>query len=318
MTVSHRATSPRPADVVADAVRADQLGTCVCLALDDPSALRRLQDGAAELRDAPHLGLVLVRVMRTAMDLVGADFGNVQVVDPCDGSLVLVTQCGFGPRFLDHFAVVDDDHCVCGRAARRGDQEVVADVRAAPGMARHEGIFRAAGVRAVQSTPLVDCAGRLVGMVSTHMSEPGQPSERDLGIMRLYGLLAGESIGRRLRGPHVDGVPPGLRDEVAPVARCDPGRMPADPLMSRILSDAINRIFSAGLSLAGALPRVTDDFAAQRVRACIEELDGMIHSMQRAAVDLGVRGEHRKSPTRQSAGRLHGPSDETDTPAHRA
>ncbi|MFF0223929.1 GAF domain-containing protein [Streptomyces sp. NPDC004629] len=293
MTVAYRASSPRPAGVMADAARADQLGTCVSLALDDPSALRQLQDAAAELRDAPHLALVLVRVVRTAMALVAADFGYVQVIDPCDGSLVLVTQCGFGPEFLDHFAVVHDDHCVCGRAARQGAQAVVTDVLAAPDMARHEGIFRAAGVRAVQSTPLVDCVGRLVGMVSTHMSEPGRPSDHDLRIMRLYGLLAGESVGRRLRAPSVDGVPPGLLHDAAPGARQDPGQAPADPLMSRILSDTINRIFSAGLSLAGALPRITDDFAAQRVRAGIEELDEMIRSMQRAAVDLGVRDEHR-------------------------
>ncbi|MER6524051.1 GAF domain-containing protein [Streptomyces sp. NPDC001508] len=318
MTVSYRATSPRPAGVVADAVRADQLGTCVSLALDDPSALRQLQDAAAELRDAPHLALVLVRVVRTAMALAGADFGNVQVVDLSDGSLVLVTQCGFGPGFLDHFAVVQGEHCVCGRAARQGAQAVVADVLAAPDMAPHEGIFRTAGVRAVQSTPLVDCVGRLVGVVSTHMSEPGQPSEHSLRIMRLYGLLAGESIGRWLRGPSADGVPPGLRHDATPLARCVPDQALTDPLMSRILSDTINRIFSAGLSLAGALPRITDDFAAQRVRAGIEELDGMIRSMQRAAVDLGVRGEHRESATGPTARRLRRGSGETDAPAHRA
>ncbi|MFJ5837663.1 GAF domain-containing protein [Streptomyces shenzhenensis] len=316
--VSYRANSPQSVDMVAAAARADQLGSCVALALDDPSALRQLLDAAAELRDDPHLAQVLVHVMRTAMALVGADFGDVQAVNPHDGSLVLVTQCGLSSEFVDHFAVVHDDRCVCGRAARQGCQAAVADVRADPAVAPHEKVFRAAGVRAVQATPLVDCSGRLVGVVSTYMSEPGQPPDHDLRIMQLYGLLAGESVGRHLRGPSADGAPSALRHDTKTGTRCGPEHALTDPLMSRILSDTINRIFSAGLDLAGALPRVTDDFAAQHVQAAIEELDGMIRSMQRAAIDHGVGAETGDSATGQTVGRLSRPSGEAATSAHGA
>ena len=54
------------------------------------------------------------------MALVGGDFGNIQTVDPATGSLHLVTQAGFGPEFLDYFAVVEDVHSTCGRTARQG------------------------------------------------------------------------------------------------------------------------------------------------------------------------------------------------------
>ena len=40
--------------------------------------------------------------------------------------------------------------------------------------------YLATGIRAVQSTPLVSRAGKLVGMISTHWKQPHEPSERDL------------------------------------------------------------------------------------------------------------------------------------------
>ena len=94
--------------------------------------------------------------------------GNIQIADPATGSLMLVTQAGFGPEFLEYFTVVDgDSQSVCGRAAKHRAQTVVADVRSDPGFAPHREIAAAAGFRAVQSTPLTDYAGRLIGVVST-------------------------------------------------------------------------------------------------------------------------------------------------------
>lgn len=208
VTASYTSTSPaRPAHKVTAAHRADQLAAWVAFSLDEPPALKTLQDAAEELRDIPELPAVLPRVADAAMELLDAEFGNIQFVDPRDDSLVLVTQSGFGDEFLDHFAVVHDSHSVCGRAARQGAQAVTADVRDDQGLTPHQGVFRASGVRSVQSTPLVDHTGRLLGMISTHMSQPGRPSDQDLQIMELYGQLAGEVIARHLIVPDTAGHP---------------------------------------------------------------------------------------------------------------
>jgi hypothetical protein len=207
VTASYLSAGPRPARRVAITQRADQLAAWVALSLDQPSALKNLQDAAAELRDVPQLAAVLTRVARGAMALMGAEFGNIQFVDPRDDSLVLVTQSGFSREFLDHFAAVHDNRSVCGRAAWHGVQAVAADVRDDPAFAPHQKVFRAAGVRSVQSTPLVDRAGQLIGMISTHMSEPGRPSDQDLKIMELYGQLAGEIIARHLANRGINGHP---------------------------------------------------------------------------------------------------------------
>jgi hypothetical protein len=215
--------APASADRLAR--RVEHFASSVQFVLDGPDADRRLHALTKDLRTVPRLGALLPQVLRGAMALVGGDFGNIQIVDPATGSLRLITQAGFGPEFLDYFAVVEDVHSTCGRAARQGAQTAVADVRADPGFTPHREIAAAAGFRAVQSTPLVDYAGHLIGIVSTHFQRPHRPSDRDLRIMRLYADFAGEALTRHL-GQVSAGDPPDLVGRAMVSALLDPARVP--------------------------------------------------------------------------------------------
>jgi GAF domain-containing protein len=194
--------APASADRLAR--RVEHFASSVQFVLEDSDAARRLHALTKDLRTIPRLGTLLPQVLRGAMALVGGDFGNIQIVDPATGSLLLVTQAGFGPEFLGYFAVVEDVHSICGRAARQGAQTAVADVRADPGFTPHREIAAATGFRAVQSTPLVDYAGHLIGMVSTHFQRPHRPSDRDLRIMELYADFASEALTAHLGRPSGD------------------------------------------------------------------------------------------------------------------
>ena len=99
--------------------RVEHFASSVQFVLDDPDAARHLHDLTRDLRTVPQLGILLPQVLQGAMAFVGGDFGNIQIVDPATGSLRLVTQAGFGPEFLDYFAVVDDGiHSAGGRPGR--------------------------------------------------------------------------------------------------------------------------------------------------------------------------------------------------------
>jgi GAF domain len=178
--------------------RAEHFDSSVHFGLDEPDAMQRLHAVTKDLRAVAELDALLPKVLEGALSLTGADFGTVQIFDPAAGSLKIVTQAGFGSEFLEYFAVVDDDACACGRAAQEGAQVVIVDVNADAGFARHRDIAASAGFRTVQSTPLVDYAGRLIGMVSTHFRPPHRPSDRDLRVMELYGDFAGEAVRQRL------------------------------------------------------------------------------------------------------------------------
>ncbi|MEU8976547.1 GAF domain-containing protein [Streptomyces monashensis] len=265
--------------------RADQLTSCIALALDEPLVFMKLRDAAGELREAPDLAAALLPCVEEAMALTGGEFGNIQIVHPHNGSLVLVTQCGFGNEFLDHFALVNDSRSVCGRAAGGGAQAVVTDVRTDPALTPHQQVFRRAGVRSVQSTPLVDRTGRLIGMISTHTSQPGCPSDRDLRLLEFYAQLAGDVLAQHLSKPSANNDPVGPQQEASSCSPPPPDQEPTDSRITQILTDTTNRIFSAGISFAGALPLIDSELATQRVQDGINRLDETIRSIQRGALD---------------------------------
>jgi hypothetical protein len=185
--------------------RAGQFADGVRLDLDDsPVArvFRRTAPGAGAIAAA---GPLLDEVLDFGLELLHAERGNVQLADPATGALRIAAQRGFGAEFLDYFAVVADDGSACGRAARRAAQVMIADVTTDPGFAPHRDIAAASGFRAVQSTPLIDTSGRLVGMVSTHYPRPVSLPARDLQVMARFGALTGAWLG-----PLLDAAQPAL------------------------------------------------------------------------------------------------------------
>ena len=197
----HRSSAARLRALGQDdqARRAERFAAWVRLDLDEPEAARRLYAASRDLREVARPGLLFGKILEGALTLAGADRGNVQVLDRATGSLRIVAQAGFGAEFLEYFAVVDDTRSACGRAARERIQTVVVDVDIDEWFAPHRDIAAAAAFRAVQSTPLIERGGRLLGVVSTHYPRPYSPSARDREIIRRYGELAGQVMADYLR-----------------------------------------------------------------------------------------------------------------------
>jgi hypothetical protein len=174
----------------------------------EPQTAQVLHEALRDSRTAPTLGALLDEVLEFALTLLHAERGNVQLADPATGVLRIAAQRGFGTDFLEYFAAVTDDRSACGRAAQQHAQVVITDVTTDPGFAPHREIALASGFRAVQSTPLVNRAGHLVGMLSTHYPRPTTPPRRDLQIVSRFGALVGESLSTLLNGAQADGVVP--------------------------------------------------------------------------------------------------------------
>lgn len=115
----------------------------------------------------------LAVILDAAMQATAADLGNIQVVNAADGTLRMIVQRGFGPRFVDFFRVVKLDKSACSAALKARRRIVVRDVRES---ARYTEPARqtmlAAGAAACQSTPIIAADGMVVGMISTHFRAP--------------------------------------------------------------------------------------------------------------------------------------------------
>jgi GAF domain-containing protein len=125
---------------------------------------------------------LLTTVLDEAIALMGADMGNIQLFDPILGALLIEAQRGFQPPFLEHFSRVHKGEAACGMVLQRAQRIIIQDVADSPmslGTQALE-VLLDAGVRGVQSTPLVSTSGCLLGVLSTHVRRPRRPHDRTL------------------------------------------------------------------------------------------------------------------------------------------
>jgi hypothetical protein len=114
--------------------------------------------------------------------ITNADMANLQLVDPESGALFIAAQCGFSRAFLDYFGRVHEGEAACGHALKARKRIIVDDVTESlvfQGTPALE-VLLDAGVRAVQSTPLIGPSGATLGMLSTHWSTPCHLKAQDM------------------------------------------------------------------------------------------------------------------------------------------
>jgi len=136
-------------------------------------------------------------VLDATLALVGADMGNVQLLNPRVPELEIVAHRGFAENFLDFFRTVGaEDGSACGRTLKSSERVIIEDVDTDPDFRPYRRIAAEAGFRAVQTTPLRSRTGDLLGMISTHFREPHRPSDRGLRVLDLYARQAADFIER--------------------------------------------------------------------------------------------------------------------------
>lgn len=163
----------------------------------DLKTMLRLHELSTRLLKSTELQPLLEEILDATIELLHADFGNVQLCNPQSKALEIVAQRGFNQDFLDYFSSVHEDSAACGRAMQRRRRVIIDDVETDPDYAPHREIAASAGFRAVQFTPLFSRSGEQLGMISTHFRQPHHPSEHDCRFMDLYAHLAAEFIDRK-------------------------------------------------------------------------------------------------------------------------
>jgi len=145
----------------------------------------------------------LQRVLDAAIAITGAANGNIQLLEPSSGKLVIAVQHGFKAPFLQFFASVGEEQVTaCATAKRTRERLVIEDITTSPIFAGQPvlQVLLAAGVRAVQSTPLVSSAGAVLGMISTHFAAPHTMGERESRLLDLLARQAADYLERKRTG----------------------------------------------------------------------------------------------------------------------
>jgi DNA-binding NarL/FixJ family response regulator len=139
-------------------------------------------EGGHRIENNPYMrfarSALVSELLSSVIDATAADFCTIQLFDSTNRVLKIVAQHGFESEFLNYFSTVTDNaECVCGSAMNSRSRIVITDVATDPLFPNEtRGVLLRANVRSVQSTPLIDSFGKVVGMLSTHYSCLGPPS----------------------------------------------------------------------------------------------------------------------------------------------
>lgn len=170
-------------------------------------AMRRLHSLVSRLIVTPDLATALQDILESAVEITGADMGDIRVVNRGSNSLDLVAQRGFDDDSIERFGSIEDsDGTSYGRALTTRKRVMIPDVSADPLYGPHLRTVKRAGYRAVQSSPLVSRDGRVLGIFSTHYAEPHTPSERDLRLIDLYTQQAADFLERRRAAEEISSI----------------------------------------------------------------------------------------------------------------
>ena len=167
----------------------------------DLRAMTRLHEiGLRCLRADAEERECLAEILDAAIEISGAEKGVVQLMDPETDTLEIAVQRGFDPAFLGFFRrVTREGTGVAATALRSRARVLVEDAEKSPlfADAGAAAAMRATGMRAVQATPLVSSAGKILGLLSTHWREPHRTSERELRLIDLVARHAADYLERR-------------------------------------------------------------------------------------------------------------------------
>lgn len=202
---------------------AQQYGNSVCLVVTDlrgqklQDALRESEERlAVELADTKLLQTISAesiheeniealyeKILDAVVAIMHSEYASMQVLFPKHGSggeLRLLAFRGFNPEAARFWkCVCADSKSTCGAALRSGKRIVVPNIEKCDFMAGTEDLttYLQTGIHAVQSTPLVSRAGKMVGMISTHWRDPYSPSENDLHLLDILARQAADLMERK-------------------------------------------------------------------------------------------------------------------------
>jgi PAS domain S-box-containing protein len=159
-----------------------------------------LQKTSATLIHENDVEALYKRIVGAAVTIMRSDMASMQIVDEKENGLRMLAWHGFPPEFGEVLKLNrPETKTSCSIARRTGKRVVVPDIESwefLAGSPELEG-HRQAGIRGVQSTPLLSRDGTVVGMISTHWRQAHQPSERELRLLDILARQAADLLERR-------------------------------------------------------------------------------------------------------------------------
>ncbi len=158
------------------------------LSLDaDLKAMSKLQEISMLYVREGNLQEIFKKVIAVALEISGADMGNIRLIDPESGHLKITEQQGFDQPLKEFCNYTGEGDCLCDMAMKRNERFVIEDITQSPLVGNKTELEEhlAAGVHAVQSIPLKNRNSDLLGILSIYYRAANHPDKRLLTMLEL-------------------------------------------------------------------------------------------------------------------------------------
>jgi signal transduction histidine kinase/GAF domain-containing protein len=205
--VNSRAQRRAALNLMQDAVEARQIAEDLNAELsasrerlaEEVTSARVLQEISTRMFQQGDIDALWEQVLDATVIIMRSDMATMQAVDERENALRMLAFRGFDAAFGKAYSLNRPDKRACSVARRLGHRVIVPDVERCDFLVGTPELqhYRKTGVRAVQSTPLISRARRLLGMISTHWRKPHEPSERELRLLDVLARQAADLIDRK-------------------------------------------------------------------------------------------------------------------------
>ncbi len=161
-----------------------------------------LQELSTQLIRADNVEALYDQLLATMLKIMRSDFATIQRFHPergTEGELYLLRDYGFGEFDTGCWEwITPHSRSSCGLALKTRRRVVYADVLQCDYIAGSDVLeqYRQAGIRAVQTTPLLSRSGAVLGMISTHWREPHELTEGEIRSLDVLARQAADLIER--------------------------------------------------------------------------------------------------------------------------
>jgi two-component sensor histidine kinase len=164
------------------------------------AAIKHLHEISSELLGERQPEELYEKILDAVVSIMRSDFASIQLYRPERGELRLLAHRRFPPEAAKFWKRVNaQSGSCCGAALASAERVIIPDIEANAQLVSNSlEIFRRAGIRAVQSTPLISHGGHILGMVSTHWRQPHVPREQDLRYLDILARQFADLIERSL------------------------------------------------------------------------------------------------------------------------
>jgi PAS domain S-box-containing protein len=162
----------------------------------DLSGMTRLYRLSESLLNAPNLDLALEEILTVALEYMGTEKGNIQLVSKTDNRLELAVYRQHGSAFLQHLQLSSAESVV-HKAFNERVRLILPDIRKEELLEGKEELDILLGdkIQALQSTPMMSRQGQVIGIINTYYAEPHRPSLNAFRQLDFLAFMAADFIG---------------------------------------------------------------------------------------------------------------------------